>query len=314
MDRLSAMMRKIQQSAEESNNAAEMLRQGSEQSAQAATQIAESITRVAQSAAEQNDMAAATTATVEEIRKQLDQVNEGTTTVLAHADEAQKKADNGSEAINKAVMQMRNIGTSVEESAKVVASLGERSQQIGQIVETISVIAEQTNLLALNAAIEAARAGEAGRGFSVVADEVRKLAESSSESVTEIAALIHGIQADTEAAVASMQTGNEETKSGVAIMDQAGQTFGEIVTLMAKMNEEIKTMSDSINTVAIGADGIVDTADRLSEASNSVSSETQTVSAATEEQSASVEEIASSAHNLSTVSQALQAELQKFRI
>ena len=168
--------------------------------------------------------------------------------------------------------------------------------------------------MALNAAIEAARAGEAGRGFSVVADEVRKLAESSSEAVTEIASLIHGIQADTEAAVVSMQTGNQETKSGVVIMDRAGQTFGEIVGLMAKMNEEIKTMSDSINTVAIGADGIVDTADRLSEASNSVSSETQTVSAATEEQSASVEEIASSAHNLTTVSQALQEELKKFRI
>ena len=314
MDRLAAMMRKIQQSAEESNNAAEMLRQGSEQSAQAATQIADSITRVAQSAAEQNDMAATTTVTVEEIRKQIDQVNEGTNAVLAHAGEAQQKADDGSEAINKAVEQMRNIGASVEEAAKVVASLGERSQQIGQIVETISVIAEQTNLLALNAAIEAARAGEAGRGFSVVADEVRKLAESSSEAVTEIASLIHGIQADTEAAVVSMQTGNQETKSGVVIMDRAGQTFGEIVGLMAKMNEEIKTMSDSINTVAIGADGIVDTADRLSEASNSVSSETQTVSAATEEQSASVEEIASSAHNLTTVSQALQEELKKFRI
>ena len=314
MDRLSNMMRKIQHSAEESSNAAEMLRQGSEQSAQAATQIAESITRVAQSAAEQNNMAAETTATVEEIRKQIDQVNEGTDTVLANADAAQKKADDGSAAINQAVEQMRHIGISVDESAKVVASLGERSQQIGQIVETISVIAEQTNLLALNAAIEAARAGEAGRGFSVVADEVRKLAESSSEAVTEIANLIHGIQADTQEAVVSMQNGNQETKSGVEIMDRAGQTFSEIVSLMAKMNEEIKGMSDSIHTVAQGADGIVDTADRLSEASNSVSSETQTVSAATEEQSASVEEIASSAHNLTNVSQALQDELRKFRI
>lgn len=314
IDKLAKMVRKIQQSADESACAAELLRTGSEQSAQAATQIAESITRVAESAAEQNQMAEATKATVDEIRQEIHQVNEGTNAVLTHADHAQHKADEGMAAINQAVEQMRHIGVSVQESAQVVASLGERSQQIGQIVETISAIANQTNLLALNAAIEAARAGDAGRGFSVVAEEVRKLAESSSESVTEIANLIHEIQDDTDNAVAAMQNGTRETKSGEMIMDQAGKTFGEIVTLMKDMDGDIHAMSERVQAVTAGMEGIVGTAERLSEASNSVSSETQTVSAATEEQSASVEEIASSAHNLSTVAQALHDEIKKFRI
>ncbi len=314
LDKLSRMVKNIQQSAEESAASAELLTTGSEQSAQAATQIAESITRVAESAANQNQMAAATKATVDEIQQEIQRVNTGTKKILANADNAQQKADAGSTAINQAVEQMQRIGTTVEDSAKVVASLGERSQQIGQIVETISAIAEQTNLLALNAAIEAARAGEAGRGFSVVADEVRKLAENSSAAVTEIANLIHSIQADTENAVQSMKVGTQETKSGVQIMDKAGKTFAEIVQLMAAMNAEIKAMSERVHAVTIGTNGIVDTADRLSAASTSVSSETQTVSAATEEQSASVEEIASSANNLAAVSRALQDEVNKFRI
>ena len=314
LDKLSRMVKKIQQSAEESAASAELLTTGSEQSAQAATQIAESITRVAESAANQNQMAAATKATVDEIQQEIQRVNTGTKKILANADNAQQKADAGSTAINQAVEQMQRIGTTVEDSAKVVASLGERSQQIGQIVETISAIAEQTNLLALNAAIEAARAREAGRGFSVVADEVRKLAENSSAAVTEIANLIHSIQADTENAVQSMKAGTQETKSGVQIMDNAGKTFAEIVQLMAAMNAEIKAMSERVHAVTIGTNGIVDTANRLSAASTSVSSETQTVSAATEEQSASVEEIASSANNLAAVSRALQDEVNKFRI
>ena len=106
IDKLAKMVRKIQQSADESANAAELLRTGSEQSAQAATQIAESITRVAESAAEQNQMAEATKATVGEIRQEINQVNDGTDAVLAHADHAQRKAETLVPVVCKHVLQI----------------------------------------------------------------------------------------------------------------------------------------------------------------------------------------------------------------
>ena len=52
----------------------------------------------------------------------------------------------------------------MENTARVITSLGRRSQEIGKILEVIEEIADQTNLLALNAAIEAARAGRPAAG------------------------------------------------------------------------------------------------------------------------------------------------------
>ena len=75
-------------------------------------------------------------------------------------------ADHGTEVVQYATREMEKIGRAVTESADVIANLGQQSEEISSIVNTIRGIADQTNLLALNAAIEAARAGDQGRGFA----------------------------------------------------------------------------------------------------------------------------------------------------
>ena len=110
---------------------------------------------------------------------------------------------------------MRKISDAVQSSSSVVEDLGQQSDKITSIVNTIREIADQTNLLALNAAIEAARAGEQAAASAVVADEVRKLAERTSQPTTEIADMVGRIQAGTRNAVTSMQTGVAQVGNGV---------------------------------------------------------------------------------------------------
>ncbi|MCD5982780.1 PAS domain-containing methyl-accepting chemotaxis protein [Pseudomonas sp. CDFA 610] len=142
--------------------------------------------------------------------------------------ETEKVAEQGTLVIQETAREMRQIAENIGVSARLVGQLGDRSEQITAIVNTIRGIADQTNLLALNAAIEAARAGDQGRGFAVVADEVRQLAGRTSGSTTEIAEMIGKILAETREAVASMSATQEGANRGVTLADQAGQVIVQI--------------------------------------------------------------------------------------
>lgn len=221
----------VMQSAETLASSSEELTASAEQSAQGASQTALNITAVAAGTERQTEAVNQATAVVERIANEINQVAGNVGIVEVTSGKASGAAEEGSKAVEAAVRQMDNIETKVTHSAQIVVKLGERSKEIGQIVDTIAGIASQTNLLALNATIEAARAGEQGRGFAVVAEEVRKLAEQSQEAAKQIAGLIGEIQSETTSAVTAMDEGTHEVKIGAEVVNNAGRAFAEIVTL-----------------------------------------------------------------------------------
>jgi len=162
-------------------------------------------------------------------------------------------AGRGNEAVHDTIQGMDNIREQIQETSKRIKRLGESSQQIGEIVELIDDIADQTNILALNAAMQAAMAGEAGRGFAVVADEVQRLAERSSNATKQIETLVKTIQADTNEAVASMETSTTEVVNGAKLAEGAGDALKEIENVSNYIADITQKMADSAKLQADGA-------------------------------------------------------------
>jgi methyl-accepting chemotaxis protein len=216
------------------------------------------------------------------------------------ATETTKMAHEGEGIVNGSIKEVRAIADTVNESSRIMSSLGEQSKQIGDIIGVIRDIADQTNLLALNAAIEAARAGEQGRGFAVVADEVRKLAERTSGATTEIEAMIGGIQHEVGLAIRSMNDGTKRVAVGVEFASKAGDALHSIVGSV----QDLQAMVHQIASAT----------EEMSSTSDQISSDIEAIASVSKETSSSSEHIARSASDLAELSSTLQRLVGRFSV
>ena len=162
------------------------------------------------------------------------------------ASRTKKVADHGTEVVQEATREMEKITSAVTQSAEVIAVLGQQSDEISSIVNTIRGIADQTTLLALNAAIEAARDGDQGRGFAVVADEVRQLAARTSNSTEEISGMISKIQSGTGSAIDSMSRCKSQAEHGMSLANQAGEAIVEIRNGTQEALDAVSIFTDAL--------------------------------------------------------------------
>ena len=197
--------------------------------AAASTQLLSAAEQQARGATEQASAVSEISTTIEELGATARQIAGGAEQVTAAAGETLSNIADGQAAVDTAIQAMSQIRTKVRDVSERVLSLGERSHQIGEIIEVINDLSDETHLLALNAAIEAAGAGEHGRRFAVVAAEVKSLANRALAAAKEVKGVIAQVQQATNAAVLAAEDGGKEVDRGVVLANKAGSVMDQIV-------------------------------------------------------------------------------------
>lgn len=308
------LIQEIGSHAEQVAASAEELTAGAEQTSQATEHIARTTENLAQGTDKQVESIAGSMKMVNRMNEQAFFIEESAYSVNQSAINASQIVVQGSDAVKLAILQMSSIKDNSTEVAVSVKSLGEKSKQIGTIINFINEIAEQTHLLSLNASIEAARAGEAGRGFAVVASEVKKLADQTAMSGKQISEVIKSIQAESEISVSKVLKGEEVVLVGIRSVTEAVEAFGQIELAMNGVTAEISEVSEASKEMSLDTNNLVTTFEGISAIVNATSDGTQSVSASAQETLATVEEVNSASMALAKMSEELLELAGKFKI
>lgn len=311
---LAVIAGQVRQSADSVYGAATQLSAASEEINASSMEISASVQQIAHGAELQSRKVEETSAAIESISETIGAVAERAEEASRTSDEASHVAVRGEEATHEAIAKMDEVRDAIQTLAGSVEMLGQRSKEIGAIVDVITSIADQTNLLSLNAAIEAARAGESGRGFSVVAEEVRKLAEGSGKAAEQIGDLIKDVQSETSKALKYMEIGTAEVRAGAEVVGRSGDALREIteatVRTAAVAREIAAATSEQARRTAEVDRAMHDIAAVVEE--NAASA--QETAAATQEQTACMQEVSSSAQDLADMAQRLEESVSLFRL
>ena len=234
----------------------------------------------------------AASAQAQEVAGASEEVSTGVSTVAAGSEEMGASISEIAQSANAAAEVAGQAVSVAQATNQTIATLGESSRQIGDVIKVITSIAEQTNLLALNATIEAARAGEAGKGFAVVASEVKDLAQETARATEDIARRVEAIQAD----------------SG-----QAVSAISEIAEVIERINDYTTTIASAVEEQAATTAEMNRNVAEAASATTRISTSIEGVASSTRGAADSVAEATESAAALAQMSHELQASISSFR-
>lgn len=153
------------------------------------------------------------------------------------AAQAAELAEHAGGVVGETVAGMEALRGAVEDAKRRVTALGQRSDDIAQVLDFIGEVAGRTNLLSLNASIIASQAGEHGKAFAVVAEQIRELAAQISTSTKSIARIVGAVRDDVGGTARLIERGDALAARGVAQARRSVEALQDIRAATARGHE-----------------------------------------------------------------------------
>ena len=255
-----------------------------------ASSLATSISEISATSTQLASSTTQTSTSITEITSTIEELKQISQTSFEKSEEVSKQAENvlsvaeeGINATNSSKDGIEKINKEMEYIAKTTVQLGERTQNISEIISSVGSLADQTNLLSVNASIEAAKAGEYGKGFAVVAKEVKNLAEQSKEATQQITGILTEIQNASSAAVLATERGSKAVKEGLNLSEVSKNAIDELSKSIQDSADSSMQISATSREQLTGIEQVVKAIENIKDSTQQNLSASQQLEAATKD-------------------------------
>ncbi|MDE6233946.1 MAG: methyl-accepting chemotaxis protein [Lachnospiraceae bacterium] len=279
-----------------------------------ADSINQAVREISDGAVTQNTQVNEVVDYTEELEEKFAELRRKSEFLLEDAAKVTRSGKRGSENVDELKCQNEVTTKMVDDSYEKIMSLGEQSQKISSIINTINDISSQTALLALNASIEAARAGEHGRGFAVVAESISKLAYSSTEATEDIEKIIAELCLNISDTVSKMESIKQGVDEQTAVVDKVQEAFSSFNELAEKTRNSVNGIEKLVVEMQQCDQSMVNVVEQIRNISENTAELTQKVADSLDEQLEGIRYVAGRIDNLSTASEEMEQDMTKFKM
>ena len=252
--------------------------------------LAESSKENATTAQDQSAAVKEVVATMEDNTTLSENISQKIKDVSAVASKTSGDVAEGVSFLEENVRQLHEIAEANMTTIDGIKALGDKINNIWDIVTLINSVADQAKIIAFNAELEASSAGEAGKNFHIVATEIRRLADGIIDGTKEIKERINEIQQSSDNLILTSESGTEKIKTGVENAKSLGERFtsirnaseitagsaGDITTIIQQQAHASEQILATLRQIAGGVE-------KFSQATGSISAASENVRAIAEE-------------------------------
>ena len=244
----------------------------------------------AETAQNQNVAVKEVVATMEDNTALSEDISKKIKDVASVASKTSNDVAKGVSYLDENVRHLHEIAAANNATIEGIKSLGDKIENIWDIVSLINSVADQAKIIAFNAELEASTAGEAGKNFHIVASEIRRLADGIIDGTKEIKDSISEIQQSSDTLILTSESGTEKIKTGVENAKNLGERFSSIknaseitadsaVDITTIIQQQVHASEQILTTLRQIAGGV----EKFTQATGSISSASENVKRISEE-------------------------------